>query len=327
MSSHVPDWSDYVEFKKGAIAAEATRKIDEYVKRGFKRFNIPLDYGVNSSKMYRYGYFGKPRRRLRQTNTRASSRPAKRSRAMAPPSSSFVSGPRGGAKVGHAVGSSTSKKAITASNWNSIGPPDVRSTDEAIIKYELINGLDQSSGDNRINYRLRQMVNCTGIELKMFARNLWGTTSFVVNVAVVAPRNQNITIGAGFFRGYGQQRQQDFPAANSSTSLVLNDTPINSDDYNVLWRRQYTLGPQGDYNTGNVLHHDRSRSNWVNRKFWIPVNRQIRYEGLTPTSVEDPIELVYWICRVGKDSAQEAVTDAVEFKYETIMHFKEPGSL
>jgi len=329
MSSHVPDWSDYVEFKKGAIAAEATRKIDEYVKRGFKRFNIPLDYGVNSAKMYRYGYFGKQRgsqrRRLRVTNVSGSSRPTKRARAVQLAS---IRGPRKGQNVGHPVGTSTCKRAIVQGNWNISSVPTYFSEAEAL--QHGLTGIEQASAtSNAINLRQRQIINCVGFDMRFYMRNALRSAALVFNLVLVAPRQHAAALSGGFFRGYKDKREQDFPIAQEADGNVLNMTPINTDDYNILWKKQITLGPDTDVPDGASPgngYFDRTLPNWKSFKQWIPINRQLRYAGGEPNSCEDPMYLMYWVCRPDKRRGEAPAADCALIQHETVMYFKEPGT-
>lgn len=106
-------------------------------------------------------------------------------------------------------------------------------------------------------------------------------TGLIWNMAVLAFKNnsQNVPPATDFFSGDGTNDRY----LNFSTSLDANqmcNAKINSDDYIVLWRHKvHTLfASEKQENTGEK---------------WIPLNRQIRYEG--DGDPHQNIVFVYWV--------------------------------
>lgn len=224
-------------------------------------------------------------------------------------------------KVGRPVGTDLAKRAVVDSNWNT---PAAAALAEGVNRNIVLTNVAQNISSGAINTRQRAMINCLGFDLRFYLQNRSTSEAMVVNIAVAAPRNQNATIPDGFFRGYGAVREQDFPAdANLTDANLLNMTPLNADDMNIIWRHQITLGPDG--NEANAVNYERVANNYIKFKKWIPIGRQLRYDGTGGNNCEDPINLCIWVCRPGKSSYDTALTEAVIIKHDAIMFFKEPG--
>lgn len=324
-------WKKLIKGKVTLSTAETGREAYNWYQNKWKT-DYPDLYAnrwknSDNSTMYRYGYFGPKhsgRRRLKQVGRPYSTTYGsnKRAKTVAPRTAY-----RKGKNVGRPVGSSTAKRVITDSNWNLNDPVGNQNVLEASNQRYEITKLPQVTTTNTIQYRQRGMINCLGFELRMHAANKASSTNLVLNVAVVAPRNQNDTLPDGFFRGYGADREQNWGAPDSMSANTLNMTPLNTDDMNVLFRGKYKLGNKGDTAPTDSNLYDQTHPSHLTLKKWIPINRQLRYENSGAASCEDPIWLCYWVCRADKSSYQSALPDIAEIKFEAIMFYKEPGTI
>lgn len=265
---------------------------------------------------YRRPAFVSPYSLARRTASRVADRrsvgtqtPARRTVASSRPSYE---------RVGRPFGTSTAKRVVVNDNWSDVSAV----LTEATMRETQLTALAQTT-TNAINARQRGMIDCIGFDLRLYLQNS-SSSAMVFNMAVVAPRNQNSTIPDGFFRGYGADREQDFPAAATAESSLLNLTPLNADDMNILWRGQITLGPNFDA-TAASTNFDRSRPNYKVIKKWIPIYRQIRYDNTSAVSCEDPIFLCVWTCRPSKLNTDAPLPNNI-IRQQCIMYFKEPKS-
>lgn len=325
-------WKKLIKGKVTLSTAESGREAYNWYQNKWKT-DYPDLYAnrwknpKNTSAMYRYGYFGPKsgRRRLKAVGRPYSTTYGsnKRMKTTVAPRTSY----RKGKNVGRPVGSSTAKRVVTESNWNLNEPVDNQQIMEASnIQFEITK-LPQITTTNTIQYRQRGMINCLGFELRMCAKNLNATGAMTLNVAVIAPRNQNDLLPDGFFRGYGADREQNWAAPNDMGANTLNLTPINTDDMNVLWKGQFELGSAIATSSAATSLNAPELSSYRTFKKYIPINRQLRYENTGAASCEDPIWLCYWMCRPNKSTFNLALPVAGEVKFETIMYYKEPGTI
>lgn len=315
-------------YKRGVVDVESYKRLNKFVDDGFKRFGIPKSYGVNN----RYipgkksmGYYT-PRRRLTQLRSGtvlASPRPVKRSRRTPIRASrSRTSAPTSGqgAKVGHPVGYGTAKRAITDAQWAS------GTVKNAPYLYTyLINDIAQIDDNTgvEINRRERAMINLLGFDIRYYAENKFAASSLKLNMAVISPKQRTDVTNADFFRGYATSRGTNFDIITQGAA-TLNFNPINRDLYNVLWQDSCILGSDSDVN--GSANYNRTVSNFKTKKEWIPVNRQIRYDGNADVNVSDPIYFVYWACPVGFIENSGIQNDHFSFRHQVVTYFKEPGA-
>lgn len=139
------------------------------------------------------------------------------------------------------------------------------------------------------NQRHRQIINCKGIQICYHLKNLEDFPVFF-NVAIIAPKHNQIFVSASeFFRSNNGDRGTDF--SDALTGLDFAYLPINTDRYNVLRHYRHQLGARVD---SASINSDTGAANWMSRKVWLPVNRQLRFENQSTTSCTSPIYFVYW---------------------------------
>ena len=212
---------------------------------------------------------------------------------------------------GAPVGSDTTKRHLaTASN-----PLNLNT--RTLYTRDLV-GIPLGSG-NEINRRQRAICNVRGISLMMNFRNNFEDALYV-NVAVIVPRfNQSLSAAdpVDFFRGNGPERGVNFNLG--LTGLEMHNLAINSDKWNVLFHRRFTLGPKGpvspDFSVGNNL------TSYRTFKKYIKINRQIRFEGNVP--VMGRIQLVYWFSDFDDAVNNPAETNACTVAEHHVTYFRD----
>lgn len=148
-----------------------------------------------------------------------------------------------------------------------------------------------------INERFGDTVNFAGFRLQFHIKNQ-GTIPQRVSVAIVSGKVLGDAVTsvptAEFLRGYGTDRAKDFSTADST--LVLMDSPINADKYEVLKRWNFDLGNrEGASNDKAQIH----KSSEYRIEKYIPFKRQLRYESTTSATEPENgnLFLCYWIDR------------------------------
>lgn len=176
-----------------------------------------------------------------------------------------------------------------------------------------VNELTAIPGGPLEDDRERTLINVKGIELTYHFANKDGQPHFL-NVAVVAPKHTSsgVTV-TDFFRGASGNRGTDF--AITMSALELHYTPINTDKYTIIRHTRHQLGAQQD--AVALYNSDAGPGNWLSKKQWIPINRQLRYDSQLSTSCNTPIYLVYWFDRMMATggSAVAASTEQCSFMH------------
>jgi len=188
-------------------------------------------------------------------------------------------------------------------------------------------GLDltQCQQGSEMNQRERGIINCRGFKTYMMIRNQNANGAMLANVAMIAPKSTDtvggdIPTGTRFFRGNGAVRALDFQGVGVWPFQRF-ITPINPDDYTIIWHKRRVLAPANAAATSQ--NHGSRSSIWFLRKY-TKLDRAITY--LNPESnvaTDGRIYLVYWFGREGASvSTNTLLETAVTEKH--IMYFKEP---
>lgn len=170
-----------------------------------------------------------------------------------------------------------------------------------------------------IDERERWLINLRGIRIKMIMKNNKKDNPIMVSVAVVKDKESAADQGVdtAFFRGHSGSRTKDFGL--NMTSLQMMTHEINTDKYAILKRRTYTI-------SGTLLStvYNPYRRNWKTINWYIPIKRQIQYDGLEQGTATDKIWLVYWCDLIGaSDGAPQdpAALTTMEYHYAV---FRDP---
>lgn len=173
-----------------------------------------------------------------------------------------------------------------------------------------------------INQRERDIVNFIGINLTCEWRNL-SNEVLQCHVAIVSPLatpNVNVT---NFFRNpNGTRRARDFDTTLASTEFM--NLPINTDEYVVLKHERFTLGRVKDETVTTEVDNLSGDPNYKSMKMWLPVNRQLRFDGTNDTPQDSPIFLVYWVDKFMTPENQIPENDAFQMSFLATQVFREP---
>lgn len=256
-------------------------------------------------KMYRSRRVKRARAPMQMSAYGVRKRPLKRRRKNMPK--------MGRKYVGEPIGSSTAKSNF--SRW-----VDTSLFGTRALNFHVIN---TTSAGTAINQRERTMINWRGTRICMFFRNTGNTNPINLNIAILCPKSTgagNVPVATEFFRGDTSSRALDFGVTLSANEFRCR--PINSDEYNILRHKRYTLAqsiPSGSgWNNGTL-------KNFVQIKWFIKAKRQIRYsasDGNTPT--EGACYLVYWADFVGSPSGTAQTPNQISTNIDTTVYFRDP---
>jgi len=185
-----------------------------------------------------------------------------------------------------------------------------------LISANLVQIPKQTTADEP-NLRDNDQVNVAGVSMNWVLRNQLVGNNLIVHVAVVVPKgitSGTVTLSnAGFLKAVGTGRGIDVDI--NSSSQVLNTRPINTDLFDIVWRKKYWLAANtGDAgNEGKNIHY---------LKEWIPIKRQFRFGADGTTSGTDPF-LVWWCDVPFRDAAAGITGSALETLRETHIHYSD----
>jgi len=206
---------------------------------------------------------------------------------------------------GHMITSSPRTHTVTASK---------QLIDTRTLYQQAVNKVPKRDSSFQIGSRSRDIINCVGIRVTASFTNSLGdrvATDFAstgINIALVVPRDTSTgNVGANnFFRGdMNADRSYGFNTLRSF--LELHNSPINADDYDVLWRDKRVLELYSGTNNWNLVKY-------------IPYKRQLRFDELS--EAHEVINLVWWCDDTragGGDPAQIDFCHAM-VKTELIFH-------
>lgn len=165
--------------------------------------------------------------------------------------------------------------------------------------------------------RSRQLINCKGIQCTYHFYNKENQPKFL-NVAIVSPKHGASGVGiVDFFRANDGTRGTNFSTA--LTALELHYLPINTDKYHVMKHYRHQLGAESD--SGGFYNSDAGKSNYLSKKIWLPVNRQLRYESTLATSCSTPIYVVWWCDRMRSPAGNPVTANLVSASMMHTMFF------
>lgn len=213
-------------------------------------------------------------------------------------------------RVGEAIGTSESKSVtthdVTLSGRNTRVLYDVRLT-------------TVTKGDNR-NQRERNIINVGGFKITFAVRND-RTVPGHFHLAVLSPKDSTSLVTSDFFRSPSDTRAVDFGLPLGD--LSMDNLPINSDKYQILRHKRYTLMPSAN----NANWQSNSGNNFTTIRWYVKLKRQLRYEENTDTIPQSgEVFLVWWISHMGDNTGDAVTTDGYEIGYRTEMYFREPRS-
>ncbi|AKV62288.1 putative capsid protein [Gammarus sp. amphipod associated circular virus] len=180
-----------------------------------------------------------------------------------------------------------------------------------------------------INNRQRDVCTIVGFrinwEMTVDTRN-----AMYWNMAIVCPKPKarDLAFQTGdnvsteqFFRGDNQQRGEDFSL--SLTSQEMHYKTINSDLYNVLWRKKMLInGSLPLSNEEQIAQNASSGKNYRIGQKYIKLNRQMMFED---NQSNYPIYLLTWGARFEADSgAPISAGSPLAVRMRVLTFFREP---
>lgn len=124
------------------------------------------------------------------------------------------------------------------------------------------------------NNRISDEVNIRGFKMNLYARAGKANEPNMLNIAVVSPNSPKALTDDGlintddWFRGYRSERGVAFNAANTLTRAI---GEINTDRWNVHWRKRF------------VLHRNGRDREWRLIKKYLKIGREYGFEDQTAT--------------------------------------------
>lgn len=213
--------------------------------------------------------------------------------------------------IGEPVGKSTAKRRFTTRDT---------AIQSLATRTLLVSDLNLITEGNQLGQRERKLVNVRGYKLCMEIRNQ-AQGPLYVNVAVIAPKGGNTGVpNTDFFRwSANDNRSIDFGDV-TLTSNEYHCLPINVDKYTVLRHKRYVLGENG-----STSFADQNRANYANVDWWIPLKRQIRFDGNSSGDTQNgEVYSVMWCDNWGTAAGAGSTADQLAYTRRFVTYFKEP---
>lgn len=179
---------------------------------------------------------------------------------------------------------------------------------------------DIDQGTN-IDNRERRLANLRGWKICMEIKNKRDLPLYV-NIAVLSPKSGTVTAGVSvedFFRASsGSDRARDFDVALNG--LEFHCLPINTDRYVILKHKRTRLVASAAGGDTVALNG----YSYMNLDWYIPLKRQIRYDGSTGDKIESgECFLVYWFDGFGANAATTAVVNSAQVTSRAVAFFRD----
>lgn len=215
----------------------------------------------------------------------------------------------GPSKIGEAYGTSNAKLSSTTNATTTVDTVTLYSTP--------LNDLQRGTG---IDERQREHVQYKGVKIYFEYRNISNVGPIYMNCAVVGTKDtsspSNVTATA-FFRGSGFSRAQNFDGLTMS-AVRMHLTPINTDNYVVLWHDRRTLAPNIPGSTPQTNMFD----SYGTYDKWIPIRRQIRYQTDNTIPTDGRIFFCYWFSKFQNNGEAPDPTAQVHLRH--LQYFSDP---
>lgn len=214
-------------------------------------------------------------------------------------------------------------RAVTVDKWTAA---TATATSKSLLAEDITTVARQTTG-NEINLRQRDMINCLGFSLRVNLNNQSDNLAVCVRMAIISPMDKNEINDTEFFRGYSDSRAVDFAPTLNASELLF--SPINRDNYVVLWEKKLLLGSAKNTNViaggAAAIHTDRSRPNYTSFSTYVKLNRQLRYDGDSANECSDKLFLVMWYDNPQGEGTL-AQTTSLSYRRFVITHWKNPGT-
>lgn len=208
-------------------------------------------------------------------------------------------------ELGRQAGHQESKRNNRESTPTTIKNKQLYSED--LIRVEK----DVSNNEN-ITKRQRDTILHKGVKVCFSCKNIRKEAVFL-NWAIVCPKAVNATSATDLLRGDDTERY--LTIGTSNTFMDLRCAPINTDRYNVIMHKRYTIKPDSDKSATSTEGAD-----LVMIEKYIKTNRQLFFNGDTATPLTN-LYMVYWVDYYASPGAAQADTAECTFKF--INYFKE----
>lgn len=222
--------------------------------------------------------------------------------------------------IGAPIGLNNGKRLVTH-NAFVISPPT--SFDSRTLKTFRLSDIPTPDGTDSISKRERDIVNCQGISIQYFVKNLKQNQPTTIRCAVITAKDNVPGLAAipntEFFRSYGSTRAEDFGVARSSLELLNN--PINTDRFHVLRDIKIPL-IENSVTTASTFNQQYGTAyKW--KSMYIKIDRQLSYLAGQHTCLS-PIYLVFWADLPGAANGEAVTTGAFNFIFRSVIYFREP---
>lgn len=162
-----------------------------------------------------------------------------------------------------------------------------------------------------LNSRERNVINAKGIKVWWCATAVDTLGPGFFNIALIAPKDPKITAAiptTDFFRGDGADAR-DLDFSTNLSSLTLYHRAINTDKYDVIWRKKYMMNPK-----------DETQS--VADSRFTKLDKQIRFDA-DDLPLHD-LKVVFWIDRWTSGIGSVPVNNAFYLGLRTELTFNDP---
>lgn len=196
-------------------------------------------------------------------------------------------------KVGAAPGTSSALRA------ESNGAPPTQISSRTLYQAEVT--LFPAQGATTLDSRQRNRLYWSGFRIYFEARNTT-VDPIRLNIAFVHPKNDAVVTTTDFFRGFNLERSFDF--TTSLSSLEFDYLPINSDKFDVFWRKRFLLHGARSGTQGNSYQGQ----SFVKFKRWTPMKRKLNFDDTGDTAPQQGRCFLVWWCDKILNAAGTGIT-------------------
>lgn len=168
------------------------------------------------------------------------------------------------------------------------------------------NLLDITKG-GAINQRERDIVNYRGTKVCFHIENN-NSIKMYLNICCVVPKDDQSTLSTiGWFRSGGSEREMNHTTTTNWQDLHC--APINRDKYRVVFHKRAIVAPNTSTADSNIRDYE----------FWIPLRRQLQFDGVVTVPQGSKMFFVWWFSYPDNSTATLG-----KYQIRTTKYFKEP---
>ncbi|AXH74923.1 MAG: capsid protein [Pythorivirus pauaes] len=187
-----------------------------------------------------------------------------------------------------------------------------------LVVFDILTRIPRD-GDDNLNARSRNAVNLSGFKYCMHVRNN-RKAPLSLHFAVCVDKRGVNAYTEDFFRAQGEFNRRASNFSNNLSGMDMKCSAINTDRYIVLRHSRFNVAPS---HTISNVYNVNSPNNWITLERYMPVKRQVRYDGAAEDSAETKILCFVWADYMDAEPGSGPLADSIDLRLNLQTYFRD----